>query len=308
MSILMLSSIAAAAHMVLHMRFDPELILLDIERKHVTTFAAVPTMYAAIIDLIENRTRDLSSLRYCTCGGAPIASDILVKFERLTGQRLREGYGLTETAAVAAMNPLEGPTRPGTVGLPEPHTTIEIVDMETGMRVLPDGERGEICIRGPQLMKGYWKQPDETAFAFRGNRFHTGDIGSLDQDGYLTLADRKKDMIISLGHKVFPRQVEEAIYAHPDVAEVIVIGVPHSELGQGAKAFIALKPDRPELGYREVAAFLSGKLAWFEVPVAVEVRPSLPKTAIGKLSRKKLLDEISTAQNAAMSNAGQLPV
>ncbi|WP_315833468.1 AMP-binding protein [Bradyrhizobium prioriisuperbiae] len=295
MSILMLSSIAAAAHIVLHVRFDPEQILLDIKRMRVTTFAAVPTMYAAIIDLLESKISDLSSLRYCTCGGAPIAADMLAKFETLTGQMLREGYGLTETAAVAAMHPLEGPIRPGTVGVPQPHTVIEIVDFETGMTVLPHGEQGEVCIRGPQLMSGYWKQPDETAFVFRGNRFHTGDIGFLDQDGYLTLADRKKDMIISLGHKVFPRQIEAAIYMHPDVNEVIVIGIPHPELGQAAKAFIAFKPGRPELSLRKVAAFLSNKLAWFEIPVAVEIRPSLPKTAVGKLSKKKLLDEIDVA-------------
>jgi long-chain acyl-CoA synthetase len=188
------------------------------------------------------------------------------------------------------MAPLDGRARPGTVGLPCPGTIVEIVDLETGTRVLPPGEKGEICVRGPQLTKGYWKRPDATAAAFAGGRFHTGDIGVLDADGFLTLVDRKKDMILAGGFNVFPRVIEEAIYEHPAVAEVTVIGVPDAYRGEAAKAFIVLKQGQ-RLAFDELKDFLRDKLGRHEMPAEMELRESLPKTPVGKLSKKELIAE-----------------
>src|SRR4029077_541925 len=211
----------------------------------------------------------------------------------------KEGYGLTETAPLGTLQVLNKPARQGSVGLPAPHTTLEVVDLETGERVLPIGEKGEICFWGPQVMKGYWKRPEATAEAFRGGRFHTGDIGFLDQDGFVTLVDRKKDMILSGGFNVFPRNIEEAVYEHPGVAEVTVIGVPDAYRGQSAKAFIALKPGQPPFGIDELKAFLAEKLAKYEMPTEMEIRASLPKTPVGKLSKKELVAEEMAKRQAA---------
>ena len=198
------------------------------------------------------------------------------------------------------MQAIEGEPRAGTVGLPAPHTIIDVVDIETGMTVLPQGEKGEICIRGPQVMKGYWKRAEATQEAFRGGRFHTGDIGFVDGDGFVTLVDRKKDMILSGGFNVFPRTIEEAIYEHPAVAEVTVIGIPDDYRGQSAKAFIALKPGAAAFGFDELKAFLADKLAKYEMPVAMEICASLPKTPVGKLSKKELVAEETAKRDAAI--------
>jgi long-chain acyl-CoA synthetase len=173
---------------------------------------------------------------------------------------------------------------------PCPGTVVEIVDPETGTRVLPPGEKGEVCVRGPQLTKGYWKRPDATAAAFDGGRFHTGDIGMLDADGFLTLVDRKKDMILAGGFNVFPRIIEEAIYEHPAVAEVTVIGVPDAYRGEAAKAFVVLRPGQ-SLAFDELKAFLRDKLGRHEMPAEMELRESLPKSPVGKLSKKELVAE-----------------
>jgi long-chain acyl-CoA synthetase len=176
---------------------------------------------------------------------------------------------------------------------------LEVVDLETGESVLPIGEKGEICFRGPQVMKGYWRRPEATAEAFRGGRFHTGDIGFIDQDGFVTLVDRKKDMILSGGFNVFPRNIEEAIYEHPAVAEVTVIGIPDEYRGQSAKAFIALKPGHAAFGIDELKAFLADKLAKYEMPTEMAIRANLPKTPVGKLSKKELLAEEIAKRQAA---------
>jgi long-chain acyl-CoA synthetase len=195
------------------------------------------------------------------------------------------------------------PARQGTVGLPAPHTLLEVVDLATGTKVLPVGERGEICFTGPQVMKGYWHKPEETEEAFRGGRFHTGDIGFIDQDGFVTLVDRKKDMILSGGFNVFPRNIEEAIYEHPSVAEVTVIGIPDTYRGQSAKAFIALKAGQAPFGIDELKAFLADKLAKYEMPTEMEIRASLPKTPVGKLSKKELVAEEMAKRQSAKPQA-----
>ena len=291
LSLVMLVNIALGNKLVLHIRFDPDRVLADIARKKIVGFGGVPTMYGALVNHPKVREFDLSSLKVCAVGGAPMPPEILNRFEQLTGVTPREGYGLTETAPLATMQPLAEVSRPDAVGLPAPCTTIEVVDLETGLKLMPAGEPGEICISGPQVMKGYWKRPDATEEAFRGGRFHTGDIGFLSADGYLTLIDRKKDMIITAGFNVFPRKVEDAIYEHRSVTEVTVIGVPDPDFGQFPKAFIALKPGAPPFTYAEFAAFLADKLAQYEIPLEIEIRAVLPKNAAGKLTKKELLEE-----------------
>jgi long-chain acyl-CoA synthetase len=292
LTFIMLLSLSTGEELVMHIRFDADRVLADIQRKKLTVFSGVPTMYTALVNHPKIKEFDLSSLRIVASGGAPLPVEVIARFKELTGLTPSEGYGLTETAPLATMQIIEGvEPRAGTVGLPSPHTLIEVVDLETGMKVLPAGERGEICITGPQVMKGYWKKPDATREAFRGGRFHTGDIGFLDKDGYLTLVDRKKDMILSGGYNVFPRNIEEAIYEYPGVAEVTVIGVPDAYRGQSAKAFIALKPSVQPFSLEQLKSFLADKLAKYEMPAEIEFRESLPKTPVGKLSKKELVAE-----------------
>jgi long-chain acyl-CoA synthetase len=299
LTFILLLATANGAEIVMHIRFDPDKVLTDIANKKITVFAGVPTMYTAMVNHPKIAELDLSSLSLCSAGGAPLPVEVLNRFKKLTGVTPQEGYGLTETAPLGTMQP-DGKERPGTVGLPAPHTVVEVVDLETGMKVLPIGEHGEICITGPQVMKGYWKKPEATAEAFRGGRFHTGDIGFIDPDGYVTLVDRKKDMILSGGFNVFPRNIEEAIYEHPSVAEVTVIGIPDEYRGQSAKAFIALKPGAATFTLDELKSFLGDRLARYEMPAEIEFRASLPKTAVGKLSKKELVAEEEAKRANAM--------
>ena len=301
MSMVMLVAVIAGMTMILHLRFDAERVLADIAAKRPTLFSGVPTMYAALLQHPRAGEFDLGSLRYCSCGGAPLPREILLGFRRLTGKEIVEGYGLTEASPILTLSPTDGTARPGTVGLPCPNTVLEIMDLDTGTRVLPAGEAGEVCARGPQVMKGYWKRPEATAAAFAGGRFHTGDIGILDADGFLTLVDRKKDMILSGGFNVFPRVIEEAIYEHPAVAEATVIGIPDPYRGEAAKAFIALKPGM-SLDFDELTRFLADRLGRHEMPAEMELRQSLPKTPVGKLSKKELV-----AEERAKRGASSLP-
>jgi long-chain acyl-CoA synthetase len=299
LSFIMLLSVLTGTRMIMHIRFDADRVLGDIARKKVTIFCGVPTMYTALVNHPKIKEFDLSSLRLCASGGAPLPVEVLARFRELTGVTPREGYGLTETAPLGTMQAHDAAPRPGSVGLPAPRTIIDVVDIETGTQVLPVGVKGEICIRGPQVMKGYWKKPEATEQAFRGGRFHTGDIGFIDQDGFVTLVDRMKDMILSGGFNVFPRNVEEAIYEHPAVAEVTVIGIPDAYRGQSAKAFIVVKPGHPALTFDELKAFLADKLAKYEMPTEMEIRASLPKTPVGKLSKKELVAEELAKREAA---------
>jgi long-chain acyl-CoA synthetase len=291
LSFIMLLAVATGAEMVLHRRFEAERVLADIERKKITVFSGVASMYTALVNHPEVARYDLSSLRRCTAGGGAVPLEVLERFKALTGLTPQEGYGLTETAPLATLQPANAPPRAGTVGLPAPQTIVDVVDLETGMTPLSPGALGEICIRGPQVMKGYWKKPEATAAALRGGRFHTGDVGFMDKDGYVTLIGRKEDMIKTRGGSIFPRRIEEALYRHPAVAEAMVIGASDGAGSEIAKAFIALKPGAPPVTPDALAAFLEDKLAPDEVPGAIEIRAALPKTAIGKLSKKDLLAE-----------------
>ncbi len=234
----------------------------------------------------------------CISGGAPLPREVRDAFEKRTGCRLLEGYGLTEASPTVTCNPVQGGGKPGSVGVPMPGTTVEIHDMDNPGQTLPPGEKGEICVRGPQVMAGFWNRPEETARALAGGVLHTGDVGTMDADGYLFLVDRIKDLIICSGLNVYPGAVEAAIYRHPAVLEVTVIGVPDDYRGEAPKAFVRLK-EGAELGAEELLEFLQDKLARFELPRDIEFRNELPKTIIGKLSKKELVAEELAKREAA---------
>lgn len=216
--------------------------------------------------------------------------EVKTEFERLTGSRLSEGYGLTETSPVVTTNPIHGLSKPGSIGIPVEGTIVEIVSIDNPDQIMPPGERGEVCVRGPQVMLGYWNRPDETEKVLKNGLLRTGDVGYMDEDGYVYLVDRIKDLIIAGGFNIYPRNIEEAIYKHPDVAETVVIGIPDPYRGQTVKAFVVRRHDGTidEAGLK---AFLKEYLSPIEMPKIIEFRDSLPKTQVGKLSKKMLMDE-----------------
>ena len=273
-------------------------MLQDITKKKPTLFPGVPTMYTAIVNHPKLASFDLTSIKTCMSGGAPLPLEIKRRFEELSGCKLVEGYGLTESAPIAASNPFEGVNKEGSVGVPVPGTTITIVDKEDPRKVLPQGEDGEICISGPQIMKGYWRREDATAETIVEGRLRTGDVGHLDEDGYLFIIDRKKDLVLVSGYNVFPRNVEEAIYRHPAVEEVTVIGIPDDYTGEAVKAFVKLGEGQA-LDADGLLEFLRDKLGRHEVPKHIEFRNELPKTMIGKLSKKELVAEEAAKRAAA---------
>jgi long-chain acyl-CoA synthetase len=217
-------------------------------------------------------------------------------FEAKVGKKLRSGWGMTETCPAGTAHPDDGPDKPASVGVPLPAIEMDVVSLDDPTKVLPTGEVGEIRIRGPNVTKGYWNKPKETAESFVGDRFLTGDIGYVDADGYFFLVDRKKDMIISGGFNVYPQMIEQAIYTHPSVHEVIVIGIPDAYRGEAAKAFITLRPGEQQFSIDELRAFLTGKLGKHELPVEVEFVKELPRTPVGKLSRHELRKQNPAAQ------------
>ncbi len=284
-------SVILGAEMVLQPKFELKSLLNVIARKKVTLFPGVPTLYTAINNSPLTPKYDLSSVRVCISGGAPLPVEVKQRFEALTGCILAEGYGLTETSPVAAVNPLDGTGKTGSIGTLVPGTKARFCSIEDRTRVLPDGEKGELCLQGPQVMKGYWKRPDATEETIEADGFlHTGDVGYIDPDGFIYLVDRIKDLILCSGYNVYPRVVEEAIYLHEAVAEVIVIGIPDAYRGQSPKAFVKLK-DGYDLSEDELATFLKGQLSAIELPRAYEFRTELPKTMVGKLSKKELVEE-----------------
>jgi long-chain acyl-CoA synthetase len=288
LTVVLLSSIRRGNLISLHQRFDVESVMRDIEVKRATAFPGVPTMWIAIAALPDLDKRDLSSLVSCGSGGAPLPVEVAKIFERRVGMKLKSGWGMTETCSPGTGHPKEGPDKPGSIGLMLPGIEMDVVSLEDPTKVMPTGEVGEIRIRGPNVTKGYWNRPKETAEAFVGDRFLTGDIGYVDADGYFYLVDRKKDMIISGGFNVYPQMIEQAIYTHPAVQEVLVIGIPDDYRGEAAKAFIKLRDGEMPFTIDELRAFLTGKLGKHELPAAVEFVAELPRTPVGKLSRHEL--------------------
>ena len=290
MTAVMNMSVKNAMEIIALPRFDMDQTLDLIHKKKPTIFPAVP----AIINGINNHKKlskfDLSSIKYCISGGAPLAVEVKKKFEEKTGCVAVEGYGLTESSPVLCCNPRVGENKAGSIGLPFPQTVIELIDHETGKHVAV-GERGELCARGPQVMKGYWKRDEETAKTLKDGLLHTGDIAIMDEDGYFFIVDRIKDMIITNGYNVYSRNVEEAIYEHPSVEECIVAGLPDTQRGEIVKAWIKCKEGRA-LTAEDLKKFLEDKISSMEIPKRIEFRDEpLPKTMIGKLSRKDIVEE-----------------
>jgi long-chain acyl-CoA synthetase len=296
LTVVLLSAIRRGHLISLHQRFDVEAVMRDIEVKRATVFPGVPTMWIAIAALPDLDKRDLSSLVSCGSGGAPLPVEVARIFERRVGMKLKSGWGMTETCSPGTAHPKEGPDKPGSIGLMLPGIEMDVVSLEDPTKLMPVGEAGEIRIRGPNVTKGYWNRPKETAEAFVGDRFLTGDIGYMDADGYFYLVDRKKDMIISGGFNVYPQMIEQAIYTHPSVQEVIVIGIHDDYRGEAAKAFIKLRSGARPFTLDELRAFLTGKLGKHEIPAAVDFVDELPRTPVGKLSRHELRMQQSPPQ------------
>ncbi|KRR24717.1 dicarboxylate--CoA ligase PimA [Bradyrhizobium lablabi] len=298
LTVVLLSSIRRGNLISLHQRFDVEAVMRDIEVKRATAFPGVPTMWIAIAALPDLDKRDLSSLVSVGSGGAPLPVEVARILEHRVGMKLKSGWGMTETCSPGTAHPKEGPDKPGSIGLMLPGIEMDVVSLEDPTKLMAVGETGEIRIRGPNVTKGYWNRPKETAEAFVGDRFLTGDIGYMDADGYFYLVDRKKDMIISGGFNVYPQMIEQAIYTHPSVQEVIVIGIPDDYRGEAAKAFIKLRDGAKPFTQDELRAFLTGKLGKHELPAAVDFVDELPRTPVGKLSRHELRMQQSQPQGA----------
>src|SRR6476620_5583442 len=296
LTVVLLSAIRRGHLISLHQRFDVDAVMRDIEVKRATAFPGVPTMWIAIAALPDLDKRDLSSLVSVGSGGAPLTGEFARILESRVGMKLKSGWGMTETCSPGTAHPKEGPDKPGSIGLMLPGIEMDVVSLEDSTRLMPVGEVGEIRIRGPNVTKGYWNRPKETAEAFVGDRFLTGDIGYMDADGYFYLVDRKKDMIISGGFNVYPQMIEQAIYAHPAVQEVIVIGIPDDYRGEAAKAFIKLRAGATPFTVDEVRANITGKLGKHEIPAAVDFVEELPRTPVGKLSRHELRMQQSPPQ------------
>jgi long-chain acyl-CoA synthetase len=292
-------SVILGAEMVLQPRFELKALLDAIVRKKVTLFPGVPTIYTAINNAPMTEKYDLSSINLCLSGGAPLPVEVKEKFEKITGCILVEGYGLTESSPVAAVNPLDDSRRAGSIGRLAPGTTARFVSIENRVSEMPAGEKGELLLHGPQIMKGYWKRPDATAESITADGYlHTGDVGYMDGDGFIYLVDRIKDLILCSGYNVYPRVIEEAIYQHPAVDETIVIAVPDEYRGQTPKAFIKLKEGYALTG-EEMKTFLRDHLSTIELPRDFEFRDELPKTMVGKLSKKELVEEEARKRAAA---------
>jgi len=288
MTTIMNFGISKGMKIILHPRFEIDKVLKDIQKKRPTTMPGVPTMFNAINQFADIDKYDLSSLNSCISGGAGLPVEVKKEFEAKTKCILIEGYGLTETSPVACANPVDGENKAGSIGLPVGKTIVKIEDIDNKGVYLPIGEKGELCIKGPQVMKGYWNQPEETDMVTTDDGFfRTGDIARMDEDGYVYIVDRLKEMIISGGFKIYPRNVEEVIYTHPHVLEAAVIGIPDEYKGQAVKAFIALKPD-VEIHEKDIHFFLKDKLGKHELPSEIEFLDELPKTMIGKISKKDL--------------------
>jgi long-chain acyl-CoA synthetase len=274
---------------------DLDDLLRTISRTRPAAFSGVPTLFNALLHhpAVRAGKVDFSSIKVCFSGAAPLLAETKRRFEELTGGHIVEGYSLTEAMLACAVNPVEGPNKLGSVGMPLPDVEMRIVDPDSGAR-LPAGEVGEVLIRAPQLMAGYWDDPAETAATVRthdGQRWlHTGDLGYLDSDGYLFVVDRIKDLIKTHGYQVWPREIEEALAAHPAVAEVGVAGVPDQAKGEVAKAWVVLR-DGEAATAEELRAFCRERLAPYKVPATVEFRDELPKTMVGKVLRRALTAE-----------------
>ena len=286
-----MDTLVGAAMLLIPNPRDLEDVLKNITKHKPTFYPGVPAMYVAINNHPDLSKYDVSSIKACVSGAAGLPPEVQKRFQELTGARLAEGYGLSEASPVTHANPVYGDNRVGTIGVPWPDTEVKIVDAETGEQVLGIGEAGELCIRGPQVMQGYWNMPQETASTLREGWLHTGDIAVMDEDGYFKIVDRKKDMILGAGgYNIYPREVEDVLYEHPKVLEVAAAGVPVAGKGERVKVYVVLKEGETATE-EEIIAFCRKNLAPYKVPKFVEFRESLPKTIVGKILRRVLVEE-----------------
>ena len=291
---------------VLLPRFIPADVVAAIQKYRPDLFPGVPTMYLAISTLVEKKPADLTSIKACISGAAPLPAEVQARFEKLSGAHLVEGYGLSEASPVTHCNPVFGDRRPGTIGLPLPGTD-SVVLAQDSWEALPPGQVGEIAVKGPQVMLGYWHRPDETAKVLRDGWLRTGDIGVVDEDGYFKIVDRAKDLIIAGGYNIYPRDVEEVLYEHPKVLEAAVVGVPDAYRGETVRAYVVPRPGE-QLTAEELTAFCKERLAAYKVPKQFVFRTELPKTLIGKVLRRALREEAIKEieeQRAKQSSAAQ---
>jgi len=302
LTVAILMGLADGATVVIQTRPEIRELLKLISKYHPTEFPGVPALYNAFIQQPDLAKFQIRSIRYCLSGSAPLPLEVAKRFEQLTGANLVEGYGLSETSPVTHVNPVEGERRAGSIGVPLPDTDQRVVDLETGSRVLATDEVGELAVRGPQVMLGYYHQPEETDLVLKDGWFRTGDVARLDADGYAYIVDRKKDMINVSGMKVYPREVEEVLFQHPGVADVAVIGIPDAEHGEVVKAFVVRKPGATVTA-EELQAFVRERIAHFKAPRSVEFRDSLPRTGVQKVLRRVLRDEAIAAMGAKPAGA-----
>ncbi|WP_339805299.1 long-chain fatty acid--CoA ligase [uncultured Marinobacter sp.] len=289
----MLFGLRCGATLYQQFKFDPQAALQMIQDERITMFPAVPTMFSALLSYEKLADYKLDSLKLCNSGGAPLPVELQQRFQKASGCAVKEGWGMTETTAVGTFTP-QGMTPPaGACGLPVPGVDLKILSLDGDEKEMPAGERGELCIAGPNVMKGYWKREDATAESTTSDGyFRTGDVAWMDDDGFVHIVDRTKDMIICSGYNVYPRNIEEAIYEHPSVAEVSVIGVPDEYRGQTPRAYVTLRPDAQDLTLEELKTFLKPRLGKHEMIHGLEIRDELPKTPVGKLSKKELYAEV----------------
>ncbi|MCA1831849.1 MAG: long-chain fatty acid--CoA ligase [Actinomycetota bacterium] len=265
-------------------------LLKTIQRTKPTLFPGVPTLYINLLAHPDAKNTDLNSIKYCMSGAAPLPLEVQEQFEKVTGGVLVEGYGLSETAPISHSNPLGGKRKTGTIGLPVPNTECRLVDVDDPAKEVEAPGPGELCIKGPQVMQGYWNRPDETEEVLRDGWLYTGDIAEMDEDGFFKIVDRKKDMILVGGFNVYPRDVEEVLYQHPKILECAVVGLRGGKSGEQVKAFIVLKPGESATE-KEIEEFCRERLTAYKVPKLYEFRPDLPKTMVGKVLRRMLVEE-----------------
>ena len=298
-SVCMMVGLRIGALQIIHPKYEPEAVLASIRDFRPTYFPAVPTVFVSLLNHPKVGDYGLEHVRLFNSGGAPCPVEVMEEFERRIGRPLGEGYGLSETSPVTHSTPQLALRKLGTIGLPFPDTDMKIVDVETGARELPIGDIGELCVSGPQVMKGYWNKPEESATSLRKDArgtiwFHTGDIARMDEDGYTSIVQRKKDLIIVDGFNVYPSDVESVLYAHPAVRLAAVIGIPDAYHGEIVKACIALKPGASATS-DGIIAFCREGLTEYKVPRVVEIRETLPMSAVGKILYRVLRDEHAAA-------------
>lgn len=278
-------------NLILIPRFQPEEVVNIIEQTKPSIFPGVPTMYIALLNYFKVRPFNLSCLKTCSSGSAPLPAEVLKQFNETSGTKVAEGFGLSEASPVTHRNPINGLQKAGSIGIPIPNTDARIVDAATGTAEMTVGEVGELIVKGPQVMKGYWKLPEETEHALRNGWLYTGDLAKMDSDGYFYIIGRKKELIIASGYNVYPIEVEDILYAHPKVLEAAVVGVPDPYRGETVKAFVVLK-ENEQLSEEELIQYCRDQLAVYKVPHAVEFLQEFPKTAVGKILKRSLKEQL----------------